>query len=311
MTTYYRDFNTYLRELYGCRVQKITLDAGLNCPNRDGSLGQGGCVYCNPRGSGTAAASRQESITQQLIAAKYRLHKRYKANKFLAYFQSFSNTYGPLPILKALYAEALAVPDVVGLSIGTRPDCVSDEVLDHLQGLAKDNLIWLEYGLQSAKDRTLKRINRQHTVARFAETVERTKARGLPVCAHVILGLPGETREDMLDTARFLAGIQVEAIKIHLLYVVRGTALHGLFQKNEYRCLAQEDYCALVGDFLSFLPPETIIQRLTGDPHQEELIAPCWALEKQKTREAIQAYMFKHKLFQGSRRESSSLLGPG
>ncbi len=301
MTKPYRDFNTYLRELFGCRVQKITLDAGLTCPNRDGSLGLGGCIYCNPRGSGTGATARQESVAGQLESAKSRLKKRYKAKKFLAYFQSYSNTYAPLPVLEALYTEALAVPDVVGLCLGTRPDCATNEVLDYLRDLSADHLIWLEYGLQSAKDRTLERINRKHTVAQFAAAVARTKERNLPVCAHVILGLPGETGRDMLDTARFLARMRVEAVKIHLLYVIQGTALHSLYQKGVYRCLEQEEYCALVGDFLSLLPEDMIIQRLTGDPHPEELVAPGWALEKQNNLRAIQDYMLKNNLVQGAR----------
>ncbi|MCF8038276.1 MAG: TIGR01212 family radical SAM protein [Desulfohalobiaceae bacterium] len=301
VTRLYRDFNSYLRELFGCRVQKITLDAGLTCPNRDGSLGRGGCIYCNPRGSGTGANAERKSLAGQLESAKFRLKKRYKAKKFLAYFQSYSNTYAPLPVLQALYTEALTVPDVVGLCIGTRPDCVSNEVLDYLQELSADNLIWLEYGLQSAKDRTLERINRQHTADQFAAAVARTRERGLPVCAHVILGLPGETRQDMLDTARFLARMQVEAVKIHLLYVVRGTSLHGLYQRGSYRCLEQEEYCALAGDFLSLLPAEVIIQRLTGDPHPEELVAPAWALEKQNNLRGIQDYMLQNNLVQGAR----------
>ncbi|MCF8106132.1 MAG: TIGR01212 family radical SAM protein [Desulfohalobiaceae bacterium] len=304
MSKPYRDFNSYLRQLYGCRVQKISLDAGLTCPNRDGSLGLGGCIYCNPRGSGTEAAARRESLARQLESAKSRLKKRYKAKKFLAYFQSYSNTYAPLPVLKALYAEALSVPDVVGLCIGTRPDCVSNEVLDHLRELSADHLIWLEYGLQSAKDRTLERINRQHSAAQFAEAVARTKGRNLPVCAHVILGLPGETRQDMLDTARFLARMQVEAVKIHLLYIVQGTALHSLYQGGDYRCLEQEEYCALVGDFLSLLPEGMIIQRLTGDPHPEELVAPSWSLDKQNNLRSIQDYMLQNNLVQGARHEN-------
>ncbi len=222
----YRDYNSYLRETFGCRVQKITLDAGLSCPNRDGTVGHGGCIYCNEKGSGTGAAAFA-GIAEQIGAGKQILARKYKAGKFIAYFQSFSNTYAPLPRLAALYDEALADPDIVGLSIGTRPDCVSDETLDHLAVLGENHLICMEYGLQSAKDETLARIHRGHTVAAFVDAVERTFKRKIPVCAHVILGLPGEETEDMLQTARFLAGLGVQAVKIHLLYVVKGTPLAG------------------------------------------------------------------------------------
>ncbi len=298
-TKRYRDYNSYLRGLFGCRVQKITVDAGLSCPNRDGTRGQGGCVYCNVRGSGTGAARLGQTITVQLEVAKNFLRKRYKAEKFLAYFQSFSNTYASLSRLQELYQEALAVPDVVGLAIGTRPDCVADEVLDYLADLAKTHCVWLEYGLQSAHDATLALINRGHDVAAFGDAVARTRKRGLPVCVHVILGLPGESRGDMLATARFLADQDIQGVKIHLLYVIQGTVLEQWYHEGRYQCLSRDDYVPLVGDFLSLLPDSVIIQRLTGDPHPEELVAPRWALEKESNLAAIQDYLERHDLFQG------------
>jgi hypothetical protein len=295
----YRDFNSALREQFGCRVQKITLDAGLTCPNRDGTLARGGCVYCNEKGSGTGAASRVLSISDQIRNAKSFLAKRYKAKAFIAYFQSYSNTYAPLPILEPLYEEALADPDVVGLSIGTRPDCVEEPVLDLLGDYARNRLIWLEYGLQSAHDETLAHIRRGHSVAAFTDAVRRTRLRGLPVCAHVILGLPGEDREKMLATGRFLADSDIQAVKIHLLYVIRGTALDRWYQSGRYRCLTRDEYVSVVSEFLTLLPPEMIIQRLTGDPHPEELVAPQWALEKRRNLTAIHETMAAHGLFQG------------
>jgi radical SAM protein (TIGR01212 family) len=294
----YRDYNSYLRETFGCRVQKITLDAGLTCPNRDGSVGRGGCIYCNEKGSGTGEAC-EAGISEQIRAGMGKLARKYKAKKFIAYFQSFSNTYAPLSKLAALYGEALENPDVVGLSIGTRPDCVSDEVLDHLENLSRNHLIWMEYGLQSAKEETLEIIRRGHGVEAFADTVKRTRARNLPVCVHVILGLPGENMTDMLDTARFLGDCDIQAVKIHLLYVIRGTPLEKMYRSGAFRCLTREEYAAAVGEFLALLPPGVIIQRLTGDPHPDELIAPLWALEKQQNRNAIQEYMEKNGLYQG------------
>jgi hypothetical protein len=294
----YRDYNSYLRETFGCRVQKISLDAGLGCPNRDGTVGRGGCIYCNEKGSGTGAA-RFAGIFEQIRIGKERLAGKYKAKKFMAYFQSFSNTYAPLAKLAALYDQALADPDVVGLSIGTRPDCVTDETLDHLAVLGENNLIWLEYGLQSANDQTLERIRRGHSVAAFIDAVKRSRARKIPVCAHVILGLPGENTEDMLHTARFLALQDVQAVKIHLLYVIRGTTLDEMYSSGAYSCLSREGYAAAVGEFLALLPPHIIIQRLTGDPHPEELVSPLWALDKQRNLEAVRAYMDKNGLYQG------------
>ncbi|MGO9313476.1 MAG: TIGR01212 family radical SAM protein [Syntrophobacteraceae bacterium] len=294
----YRDYNSYLRETFGCRVQKITLDAGLSCPNRDGTLGRGGCIYCNEKGSGTGAA-RFAGISEQIRAGKERLARKYKAEKFIAYFQSFSNTYAPLSRLEALYGEALADPDIVGLSIGTRPDCVSDETLDYLAQLAQSHLICMEYGLQSAKDETLERIGRGHSVAAFIDAVERSRARKIAVCAHVILGLPGEKIEDMLDTARFLTLHCVQAVKIHLLYVIRGTRLEQMYRTGSYSCLSRDEYAAVVGEFIALLHPDMIIQRLTGDPHPEELVAPLWALEKSRNIKTIQTYMEKNGLYQG------------
>ncbi|MGD9505298.1 MAG: TIGR01212 family radical SAM protein [Syntrophobacteraceae bacterium] len=299
----YRDYNTYLRGLFGCRVQKITVDAGLTCPNRDGSVGWGGCVYCNARGSGTGASRENLSITEQVEAGKAHLARRYKARKFLVYFQSFSNTYAPLDKLKTLYSEALAIPDVVGLTIGTRPDCLPDPVLDHIASLSRDKLIWMEYGLQSAHDATLQRIRRGHTVADFDDAVARTRERGLPVCVHVIIGLPGEGPEHAIATARFLASRDIQAVKIHILYVVKKTVLDEWLRSGEYSCLTREEYVELAAEFLALLPPGVIVQRVTGDPHPEELAAPLWALDKQKNIEALHAYMLLHGLRQGMKHQ--------
>ncbi|NLI80291.1 MAG: TIGR01212 family radical SAM protein [Deltaproteobacteria bacterium] len=297
--TLYRSFNSYLREVFGCRVQKVTIDAGLTCPNRDGRLGTGGCIYCNEKGSGTGAAARALSVSRQLEQGISFLARKYKAEKFIAYFQSFSNTYAPLERLRSLYAEALENPRVVGLSIGTRPDCVPDEILDHLADLAQDRLIWLEYGLQSSSEKTLALIRRGHGLQVFEDAVLRTRRRHLPVCVHVILGLPGEGLREMLNTARCLAGQDIQGIKLHLLYVVRGTVLHRWYESGRYRCLSRDEYAAAVGEFLSLLPPWVVIQRLTGDPHREELVAPAWSLEKEKNLQAIHDYLRTNNLYQG------------
>jgi radical SAM protein (TIGR01212 family) len=295
----YNDLNSYLRNLYGCRVQKITIDAGLTCPNRDGSISSGGCIYCNTRGSGTGAHANGLTVAHQLRNGKKSLSKRYKAKKFIAYFQSFSNTYAPLHQLRHLYEEALAVDDIVGLSIGTRPDCVDDPVLDLLQNYAKQHLVWIEYGLQSASDATLAFINRGHDVQCFRDAVKKTKHRGIKICAHVILGLPHETRRDMLHTAETIARLGLDGVKLHLLYVVKGTRLETFYQQGGFKCLEQKEYVDLVCDFLERIPFEIVVQRLTGDPHRPELAAPAWSLKKPETLKLIQKTLEERDSWQG------------
>ncbi len=295
----YNDFNTYLRSIFDCRVQKITIDAGLSCPNRNGTISKGGCIYCNARGSGTGAHAKGLSVTDQIIHGKRALSKRYKAKKFIAYFQSFSNTYGPFDRLKILYEQALAIEDVVGLSIGTRPDCVNEQILELLQSYVKKHLVWIEYGLQSANDSTLAFINRGHDVKCFKKAVVATKNRGIKICAHVIIGLPNEKKPHVLETARAVSDMEIDGIKIHLLYVVRGTKLDRLYAAGEYRCLEQQQYADLVCDFLEHIPKNMIIQRLTGDPHPEELVAPMWALKKTENMALIKETLEKRDSWQG------------
>jgi len=301
MKNRYYDLNSYLRNIFGCRVQKISLDAGLTCPNRDGSIAKGGCIYCNSRGSGTGAFNKGISITEQIMKGKEFLGKRYKAKKFIAYFQSFSNTYGPYERLKALYEEALAIDDIVGLSIGTRPDCIDESILTLLEGYTKDYLVWIEYGIQSIHERTLKFINRGHDVNCFKRAVDATRNRGIKICTHVILGLPFEDRADMLATAEAVAAMGIDGIKIHLLYVIKGTGMEKLYLEGRYRCLGQEEYVNLVCDFLELLPPDMVIQRLTGDPHPAELVALEWSMRKNETLSLIKKILTDRDSWQGKK----------
>lgn len=306
----YLDLNSHLRARFGRRVQKITLDAGLTCPNRDGKVGWEGCLYCNARGSGTGAWARGLSLTQQLQKGAAFLSKRYGAEAFIAYFQSFSNTYAPLERLRALYAEALAFPGVVGLSLGTRPDCLDDEILELLAGYAQDRLIWLELGLQSAHDQTLRLINRGHDTACCTRAVKRAASQGLEVVAHVILGLPGEGPGEMAATARYLAGLPLQGVKIHLLYVVRGSGLERLYGSGAYQTLSDDAYVRAVVDFIELLPPEMVIHRVTGDPHPEELVAPAWCRDKARVLKLIREEFARRGSRQGSRWVSRPA-GPG
>ncbi len=296
----YRDFNTYLKEIFGERVQKISLDAGLGCPNRDGTISRRGCIFCDRRGSGTGALINHGlSIAQQIAEAKGFIQKRYKAKKFIAYFQSFTNTYAPVSHLKGLYDEALAQKDMLGLSVATRPDCVDREILTLLSSYQADHLVWLEYGLQSSHDKTLKLINRGHDVSCFEQSVLMADEYSINICAHIILGLPGEDREMMLQTARFLSNLPIRGVKIHLLYVVKDTPLSELYHKEGFRCLNRKEYANLVVDFLELLPPDMVIQRLTGDPIQSELVAPLWAKEKQLNLKLIQTTLERRETWQG------------
>jgi len=296
----YRDFNTYLKEIFGERVQKISLDAGLGCPNRDGTISRRGCIFCDRRGSGTGALINHGlSIAQQIAEAKGFIQKRYKAKKFIAYFQSFTNTYAPVSHLKGLYDEALAQKDMVGLSVATRPDCVDREILTLLSSYQADHLVWLEYGLQSSHDKTLNLINRGHDVACFEQSVLMADEYSIDICAHIILGLPGEDREMMLQTARFLSSLPIRGVKIHLLYVIKGSPLSELYHKEGFRCLDRNEYANLVVDFLELLPTDMVIQRLTGDPIKSELVAPLWAKEKQVNLRLIQTTLERRETWQG------------
>lgn len=299
MNNRYNDLNSYFRKTFGCRVQKISVDAGLSCPNRDGSISTGGCIFCNQKGSGTGAYTKGLTISEQILNGQKFIARRYKAKKFLAYFQAFSNTYAPCSHLKKIYDEALQQDKIVGLSIGTRPDCVDESVLNLLQEYARDYLVWIEYGLQSVHDETLLKINRGHDFKAFAKAVEATKNRGIKICAHVILGLPGEDRDHMLKTAETLSKMGIDGIKIHLLYVIKGTKLETLYNAGKYKCLDLEEYAAIVCDFLEIIPPSVVIQRLTGDPHPDELVAPAWSLDRNTTFKLIKEILEKRDSWQG------------
>ena len=299
----YSDYNTYLRSIFGQRVQKITVDTGLGCPNRDGTIATGGCIYCNARGSGSGLFGRGVTIQEQIESGRKAMGRRYKARLFTVYFQSYTNTYTSCANMKKMYDQALGVPGMKGMAIGTRPDCVDPEKLDLIASYTRDYLVWVEYGLQSVHDRTLEIINRGHDFACFERAVAMTRERGINVCAHVILGLPGEDRDMMLETARVLAGLRIDGVKIHLLYVVKNTVLEAMWKRGEYKCMEQREYVDTVCDFLELLPASVIIQRITGDPHPEELASPAWAVERNQTFKMIQDTLEARDSFQGKRFE--------
>ncbi len=293
----YVTFTDHLRQTFACRVHKISIDAGFTCPNRDGAVAVGGCIYCN--NASFSPGNRRLSVAEQIEQAKEFLRKRYKAHKFIAYFQAYTNTYGDVRQLKGLYDEALACDDIVGLSVGTRPDCVPDAVLDLLADYASRRYVWLELGLESGHDQTLAFINRGHTVAAFDDAVRRAQARGLQLCAHVILGLPGESHADMLVTARHLADLHLDAVKLHNLHIVRHTVLEKMYHRGEVPLLNLDAYAALVADCLEILPPDMIIMRLMGDAPRDMLVAPSWSLQKQIVIQRIEQELDRRDSYQG------------
>lgn len=296
----YYTLNRYFKEIFNCRVHKITIDAGFTCPNRDGVKGTGGCIYCNPAGSGTGAYGQNLSVSEQVKSGINYLSGRFKAKKFLAYFQAYSNTYGSVEKLKELYDQALIDERVTGLSIGTRPDCLEEEKLDLLENYKKKGyMIWLELGLQSIHNKTLDFINRCHSYEDFLISFRRAKERNFPVCVHIIMGLPGETFQDMMETIEKLAELNIDGIKFHNLYIIKGSIMEKLYNEGKYVPLKREEYVNIICEALSRLPKKVVIQRLTGDPGKEELIAPEWSADKRKTTNLINENLIEKNLWQG------------
>lgn len=298
----YYPFSQFLREKFGCKVYKLPVDGGFTCPNRDGKIGYGGCTYCYNPSFSPSILLQKSSISLQVKYRKALLKRKGKVNKFLVYFQSYTNTYAKVKILKRLYDEAIQDKDVIGFCIGTRPDCVPDEVLDLIESYAKDYHIWLEYGLQSIHNETLLRIRRGHNFAQFEDAVKRTQGRNIFICVHIILGLPGEVKEDILKTARALAGMGIDGIKLHHLQVIKNTRIAREFSKGEFKVLSPEDYIKLVCDVLELLPARITIQRLVGEVLQDKmLVAPRWNLNKHRILSAIDQELVDRDSFQGSK----------
>ncbi|MBI4714469.1 MAG: TIGR01212 family radical SAM protein [Nitrospirae bacterium] len=300
MSRHYFSYNEYLKKTFPFKVYKIPLDAGFTCPNRDGALGYGGCIYCENKSFSPNSQGDRRSVSEQIARGIAFYKTRRNAEKFIAYFQAYTNTYAPVTHLKALYDEALTFPEVVGLSIGTRPDCVSDEALDLLADYARRTHLWVEFGLQTIYDQTLDWVHRGHTFAQFEDAVRRTKARGLPICVHVILGFPGETREMMLKTAETLAALGIDGIKIHHLYVAEKTLMEKIYRKGEIPVMDLDDYVPLVCDFLERIPDRVAVQRLMGELDGDYLVAPRWGKRKQEILAAIEAEFQRRGTRQGS-----------
>lgn len=296
----YNQFSAYLKNKFGAKVYKITLDAGFSCPNRDGTISTGGCIFCDDGGSFSQAHSNLLSIEEQVNIGAKTLHDRFKAEKFMSYFQAYTNTYKPVNELERIYKSALNHPDVVGLSIGTRPDCVEDDKLNLISDIAQDYYTWVEYGLQSIHNKTLKKINRGHDFDCFLKAYERTKEKGINVCTHVIFGL-WETRDEILGTAQKLAELKVDGVKIHMLCALKDTKLAKLYENKEIDFMSEEEYVNLVCDFLEILPQTTTIHRLAGNGLKKNLIAPRWLGAKLDCLNKIDRELLKRNSYQGSK----------
>ena len=296
----YNTFSDELKRIFGCKVQRISVDAGFTCPNRDGSLDTEGCIFCGGLGSGSFGIQRGYTVAEQLEHGKDVMRRKYRAKKFIAYFQAYSNTYASVEHLRELFSEALAVPDMTGLIVATRPDCLPDNVLDYLQELSSQTYFWLELGLQSILDRSLVLINRRHDHAASVDAVRRARSRGIRLCAHIILGLPGETRSEMLANAGELNRLGVDGVKLHLLHVMKGTKLDEMYRAGDLKVMGKDDYAGLVCDFLELLDPRILIHRLTGDGGHDNLVAPLWSLKKFEILNLIDAGLERRGTRQGS-----------
>lgn len=276
---FYKDYSHWIREQFPFRVQKISVDAAFSCPNRDGRLSLGGCTFCDNKTFNPSYCNRGKSITQQLEEGKAFFAKKYPEMKYLAYFQAYSNTYAPLEELKRKYEEALAVDDVVGLVIGTRPDCVSDEALDYLQQLNQHTFLIVEYGIESANDNTLRRINRGHTFDCSRQAIVKAHQRGIITCGHIILGLPGEDEEEMLHQASTISQLPLDIIKLHQLQIIKGTPLAKEYEAHPFHVFSAEEYVNLVIRYVSQLRNDLVLERFVSQSPPNMVIAPKWGLK--------------------------------
>ncbi len=283
----YHSLNYFLREKFGEKIFKISLDGGFSCPNRDGTVSHGGCIFCSERGSGDFAGSRDFSIDRQFSDIKLMMNKKWKQGKYIAYFQAYTNTYAPVEVLREKYQEAMNQEDVVALAIATRPDCLGEDVLDLLEEISKKLYIWVELGLQTAKDSTAKLINRGYKREVFEEAVKNLRERGIDVVVHTIFGLPEETSEDMLDTVKYISRLPIQGVKFHLLHLMEGTPIVKLYEQGRLKFMSQEEYIDLICKSITLLPEEVVVHRLTGDAPRELLIGPLWSLKKWEILNAI------------------------
>ncbi len=295
----YFEFNFFLRGRFSQRVQKVSIDAGFTCPNVDGTVAIGGCTFCDNRSFSPSRRAPRVPVLDQIDEGVRRLKRRYKVDRFLAYFQPATNTFAPIERLRPLYDEAMRHSKVVGIAIGTRPDCVADDVLDLLEQTAQRTYLSVEYGMQTMHDWSLDRMNRGHHHDAFLDAMDRSRGRGFEICAHMILGLPGETHDDMLATARELARLKIDAVKIHNLYAVKNTVLADQVAAGEVTLIDRDSYVSTVVEVLEVLPPTCIVERISGDAPPDYFVGPSWCLDKPAVRQALQSELDRRDTWQG------------
>ena len=297
----YQEYGPWLTRLLGCKVQKISINAGFTCPNRDGRVGTGGCTYCNNQTFNPAYCETSKSITRQLEEGKLFFARKYPTMKYLAYFQAYTNTYDTLERLTARYEEALAVEDVIGLVIGTRPDCMPDELLHYLQQLSHTHAVLVEYGVESIYDTTLLRINRGHTHAQSVDAIRRTAACGLPVGIHMILGLPGESKEMIINEAKVLSALPVTSLKLHQLQLIRGTQMAAEYQQRptDFHRFTPDEYIDLVTDFMAHLRPDIVLERFVSQSPASLLAVPGWGLKNHEFTDRLRKHLAARHIWQG------------
>lgn len=297
----YNDLSGFLATHFPYKVQKISINAGFTCPNRDGSVGYGGCTYCNNQTFNPAYCHTEKSVSQQLEEGKLFFARKYPEMKYLAYFQAYTNTYGQLEELKRKYEEALTVEGVVGLVIGTRPDCMPDSLLDYLEELSKRIFLLVEYGIESTNDDTLKRINRGHTFAASEDAIRKTAARGIPVGGHIILGLPGEEKEMLIEQAGVLSKLPLTTLKLHQLQLIKGTRMAAEYEKTpaNFHFYTADEYIDLVIDYIEHLRPDMVLERFVSQSPKELLIAPDWGLKNYEFTDKVKKRMRERDARQG------------
>ncbi len=283
----YLSFNKYLKDKFGQKVYKISLDGGFTCPNRDGKIDTRGCIFCSKGGSGDFAQNRNLSITEQIESGKKRVEKKIKSGKYIAYFQAFTNTYAPVEILRAKYSEAINHPDIVALSIATRPDCLGDDVIELLDEMNKIKPVFVELGLQTIHSDSAKYIRRGYSLEVYNEAVKKLKNIGVNIVVHIILGLPNESEEDMLESVKYVCQSQIDGIKLQLLHIIAGTDLAKDYEKGLFKTLEFDEYVELIAKCVAIIPKNIVIHRLTGDGAKKDLIAPLWSADKKRVLNAI------------------------
>ena len=302
----YHTLDYFYKKKFKSKVFKVSLNGGFTCPNKDGKVGTRGCIYCSRTGSGEFAGNIKDNLLKQFDDVKEMMSKKWPNSKYIAYFQANTNTYAPLDVLKEKYETVYKLPNVVGLSIATRPDSIEDDVYDYLEKLSKETYLTVELGLQSIHEKTNKIINRCHSLECFNKAVKELRKRNINVVVHIINGLPYETKEMMIDTVKYLNNLDIQGIKIHMLHILKNTDLYDMYQKEKFHVLSRDEYVSIVCEQLRYLREEIVINRITGDPKEDDLVEPTWLIKKFGVLNEIDKYMAKYDIYQGDKIKNSN-----